>query len=71
VVDVNPFQIDAYRERGQIKFDRGDKDGAQEDMQKVLELNPNETADVNGDYSAEGVEQQVKRAYSNMNPFGI
>jgi hypothetical protein len=40
-------------------------------MQKVLELNPNETADVNGDYSAEGVEQQVKRAYSNMNPFGI
>lgn len=71
VVDVNPFQIDAYRERGQIKFNRGDKDGAQEDMQKVLELNPNETADVNGDYSAEGVEQQVKRAYSNMNPFGI
>lgn len=71
VVDVNPFQIDAYRERGQIKFDRGDKGGAQEDMQKVLELNPNETADVNGDYSAEGVEQQVKRAYSNMNPFGI
>ena len=71
VVDVNPFQIEAYRERGQRKFDRGDKDGAQEDMQKVLELNPNETADVNGDYSAEGVEQQVKRAYSNMNPFGI
>ena len=71
VVDVNPFQIDAYRERGQIKFDRGDKGGAQEDMQKVLELNPNETVDVNGDYSAEGVEQQVKRAYSNMNPFGI
>lgn len=71
VVDVNPFQIDAYRERGQIKFELGDKGGAQEDMQKVLELNPNEIADVNGDYSAEGVEQQVKRAYSNMNPFGI
>lgn len=71
VVDINPFQVDAYRERGQIKFNRGDKRGAQEDMQKVLELNPNETADVNGDYSAEGVEQQVKRAYSNMNPFGI
>lgn len=71
VIDVNPFQIDAYRERGQIKFERGDKGGAQEDMQKVLELNPNEMADVNGDYSAEGVEQHVKRAYSNMNPFGI
>lgn len=71
VVEINPFQVDAYRERGQIKFERGDKGGAQEDMQKVLELNPNEIADVNGDYSAEGVEQQVKRAYSNMNPFGI
>ena len=71
VVEVNPFQIDAYRERGKIKYDRGDKLGAQEDMQKVLELNPEEMADVSGDYSAEGVEQIVKRAYSNMNPFGI
>jgi len=71
VVEVNPFQIDAYRERGKIKYDCGDKLGAQEDMQKVLELNPEEMADVSGDYSAEGVEQIVKRAYSNMNPFGI
>lgn len=71
VIDLNPFQLDAYRERGKIKFDRGDKLGAQEDMQKVLELNPEEIADVSGDYSAEGVEQIVKRAYSNMNPFGI
>lgn len=71
VIDLNPFQLDAYRERGKIKFDRGDKVGAQEDMQKVLELNPEEIADVSGDYSAEGVEQIVKRAYSNMNPFGI
>jgi tetratricopeptide (TPR) repeat protein len=71
VVDLNPFQIDAYRERGKIKFDRGDKQGAEEDMQKLLELNPQEMADVSGDYSAEGVEHQVKQAYSNMNPFGI
>lgn len=71
VIDMNPFQLDAYRERGKIKFDRGDKQGAQEDMEKVLELNPNEMADVSGDYSAEGIEQVVKRAYSNMNPFGI
>ena len=40
-------------------------------MEKVLELNPNEMADVSGDYSAEGIEQQVKQAYSNLNPFGI
>lgn len=71
VIDLNPFQLDAYRERGKIKFDKGDKQGALEDMEKVLELNPNEMADVSGDYSAEGIEQVVKRAYSNMNPFGI
>lgn len=71
VIEVNPFHIDAYRERGKIKFDRGDKQGAEEDLQKVLELNPQEMADVSGDYSAEGIEQRVKQAYSNLNPFGL
>ena len=71
VNDANPFQLDAYRERGRIRFERGDKQGAEEDMQKVLELNPDELNGVNGDYQAEGIEQQVRRAYSNMNPFGI
>ena len=71
VIDLNPFQIDAYRERGQIRFEQGDKQGAEEDMQKVLELNPQEMADVNGEYSAEGIEQKTRQAYSNLNPFGL
>ena len=71
VIDLNPFHLDAYRERGKIRFDLGDKQGAEEDMQKVLELNPNEMADVNGEYSAEGIEQKTRQAYSNLNPFGI
>ena len=71
VIDVNPFQVDAYRERGKIRYEQGDKQGAEEDMQKVLELNPEEMDGVSGDYSAEGIEQRVKQAYSNMNPFGI
>lgn len=71
VNEVNPFQIDAYRERGQLRFEKGDKLGAQEDMQKVLELNPSEMADVSGDYSAEGIEHKVKQAYSMLNPFGL
>lgn len=71
VTDLNPFQIEAYRERGQILFEMGDKHGAEEDMQKVLELNPQEMADVNGEYSAEGIEHKVRQAYSNLNPFGI
>jgi tetratricopeptide (TPR) repeat protein len=71
VIDLNPFQMDAYRERGQIRYEQGDKKGAEEDMQKLLEMNPNELADVNGDYSAEGVEQAMKRVYSAINPFGL
>ena len=71
VIDMNPFQMDAYRERGQIRYEKGDKKGAEEDMQKLLEMNPNELADVSGDYSAEGVEQAMKRVYSAINPFGI
>lgn len=71
VIDLNPFHLDAYRERGKIRFDMGDKQGAEEDMQKMLELNPDEVADVNGEYSAEGIEQKTRQAYSNLNPFGI
>ncbi len=71
VIEVNPFALEAYQERGKICFDRGDKKQAEEDMQKVLELNPQQMADVSGSYSAEGVEQQMKRTYSMLNPFGI
>ena len=71
VVEVNPFSIEAFRERGQLRFNSGDKAGAGEDMQKVLELDPNSLADVSGEYSAEGIEQRVKQAYSAVNPLGL
>jgi tetratricopeptide (TPR) repeat protein len=71
VTEVNPFSIEAYQERGQLRFNLGDKAGAEQDMQKVLELNPNALADVNGEYSAEGIEQRVRQAYSVANPLGL
>ena len=71
VVDVNPFCADAFRERGKLRLEQGDKQGAEEDMKMVLELNPQEMTDVSGEYSAEGIEQKVKQQYSNLNPFGI
>lgn len=71
MIDLNPFQLDAFRERGKTRYDLGDKKGAEEDMQKVLELNPGELEGVNGEYQAEGVEQMMKRAYSAINPFGL
>lgn len=71
VIDVNPFSVDAYRERGKARYDSGDHDGAKEDMEKVLELNPGEASDINGDYSAEGIEHKVRQQYSYMNPLGL
>lgn len=71
VIEVNPFSIDAFKERGQVKYDNGDMMGAKEDLQKVLELDPDKVADVNGEYSAEGIEYKVKKAYSNINPLGL
>ncbi len=43
--DVNPFRIEAYRERGALRLAIGDKEGAEEDGQKLLELNPQEEAE--------------------------
>jgi len=71
VVELNPFMLEAYAERGKICYERGDKQQAEADMQKVLELNPQQLADVSGDYSAEGVEHRVRQAYSNLNPLGL
>ena len=71
VIDANPFHVDAYRERGKLRYEKGDKQGAEEDMQKLLELNPDEISTVSGDYHAEGIEQKTQQAYSMMNPLGL
>jgi tetratricopeptide (TPR) repeat protein len=71
VIDANPFSLPAFKERGALRLQQGDKDGAEEDMKQVLELDPNNGADVSGNYSAEGVEAQVRKAYKENNPFGL
>ena len=71
VIDVNPFMTEAYAERGKLYYDQGNSKEAKADMQKVLELDPQQMADVSGEYSAEGVEQKMKQAYSSINPFGL
>ena len=71
VTDVNPSAIEAFKERGQVKYDKGDMAGAKEDLQKVLEIDPDRAADISGEYSAEGIEHKVRKAYSNINPLGL
>ncbi len=71
VIDVNPFCVDAFKERGALHYQQGDTKAAQTDVKMVLELEPQSMADVNGKFSADGVEQHVRQAYSNINPLGL
>lgn len=56
VVDANPFSATAFKERGSIYLEKGDKENAEKDMQSFLEVNPKEAEAVNGEFQAEGRE---------------
>ena len=56
VVDANPFSATAFKERGVIYLEKGDKEMAEKDMQSFLEVNPKEAEAVNGEFQAEGRE---------------
>lgn len=62
VIDLNPFSIDAYRERAAIKMEQGDKEGHDEDMKKIQEMTP--------ENDEEDIEEKTRQAYKNSNPFG-
>jgi tetratricopeptide (TPR) repeat protein len=74
VIEADPFSLAAFKERGAIKLAKGDKEGAEEDMKAVLELDPDKSKEVSGEYNAEGTEdiqRKVEEAYKNNNPFGL
>ena len=62
VIELNPFSIDAYRERAAIKMEQGDKEGYDEDMKKIQEMTP--------ENDEEDIEEKTRQAYKNSNPFG-
>ena len=62
VIELNPFSIDAYRERAAIKMEQGDKEGYDEDMKKIAEMTP--------ENDEEDIEEKTRQAYKNSNPFG-
>lgn len=67
VTDANPFNADAYRERGETRADTGDTDGGQDDLRHAAELTENQE-----DKADSGeVERKVNEAYKNVNPLGI
>ena len=42
--------------RGNLPMQMGDKDGAQKDMQRYLQLNPEKIGELSGEFKAEGRE---------------
>lgn len=65
VIDCNPFSLDAYKERGELKAKLGDAEGSKEDLSMADELALQATG-------GEGkVEKDVKDAYKGNDPFGV
>ena len=71
MIDDNPFQADAYRERATVRLAQGDKEGAEADMRQYAELRPEQMQGADGAKQPESVEEMMQRAYTAINPFGI
>ena len=66
-----PENVEALKLRGELLLRMGDKQGAQEDARRLMEIAPEMASDITGDFTAKGVEQRPKRRISNLNPLGI
>jgi regulator of sirC expression with transglutaminase-like and TPR domain len=71
VIEVNPFCVNAFRERGAIRKALGDTAGAEEDMQSVLELSPAEAEGTSAAPDTDGIQQKTEQQYKEMNPYGF
>lgn len=67
VIELNPFCIAAFKERGAIRLGLGDKRGAEEDLNAVLEIDPVH----NEGTGTEDIQQKTEDAYRNINPLGL
>ncbi len=65
VTDVNPFRVDAYRERGMLRAALGDEAGAREDAERADEYAGQALGGV------ADIEEKVKQAYKDVNPMGL
>lgn len=70
VIELNPFNIDAYRERAEQHEALGNAAEAQADRDKVSELQPAEGTDGSQD-GGEDIEQKVRQAYRDGNPLAV
>ena len=71
VIDVNPFSMVAFQERGPLRLELGDEQGGRKDVEMAQEMTEQLVANQVKAVADEGVEQKVKRAYKNMDPYGV
>ena len=65
VIEVNPFSLDAYRERSEVRTILGDAAGAAEDEAAAKEM----SAEI--PEPSEGIEQKIKEKMQQMDPYKI
>ena len=63
VIEGNPFSIEGFTLRAELKKQMGDQQGAEEDLARLREINP--------DGNDEDLEQKMNEAYKNSNPMGL
>ena len=50
-IEMNANFAQAYHERGRVKLAKGDKQGSMEDMKRAIELAPEQSAHISGEYN--------------------
>ena len=63
VIEGNPFSIEGFTLRAELKKKMGDQQGAEEDLARLREINP--------EGNDEDLEQKMNEAYKNSNPMGL
>ncbi len=68
-LDLLPDFAEVYKRRGGVKHRLHDDAGAAEDLKRSLELNPESSSELDGQYT--NVENRMAQYYRNLNPYGF
>lgn len=71
VIDVNPFSMVSFQERGPLRMELGDEQGGSEDIEMAEKMAAQLAADQAQGVADEDVEQKVKQAYKNVDAYGV
>ncbi|MBM6992972.1 MAG: tetratricopeptide repeat protein [Prevotella sp.] len=70
VVEADPFNVDAFKERAAVRQTLGDEQGAAEDLQIAEDLSRQTSVQSDEEGGETDVVRQTEEAYRSINPFG-